>query len=107
MTALVDGYQSSLAAFKKFCHRQKQQTDYKIERLTRVNEDLKQEINKSRVYDRFLKAKLNNLKEEMSKIEEKILKFNDTTLLGISRDMIQDSFSEVTSSLEQIANDLG
>ena len=41
ITNLIDGYQSALNAFSKYSLRQKQQTDYKIERLSRVCADMK------------------------------------------------------------------
>ena len=43
MYSLVDGYKSTLLAFGKFEVRQRQQLEYKIERLTKLNADLREE----------------------------------------------------------------
>ena len=42
----------------------------------------------------------------MERIEGKIDRFNDITLLGEDRKLIKDTFSEVSVHLENIAHDL-
>jgi len=49
---------------------------------------------------------MKNLQEEMQRIEGMIEKFNEHTLMGISREAIKDTFSEVSLSLEAIAKDM-
>ena len=75
--------------------------------MTKVSQDLRDEIRHKAIYDEFLKKKMENLQEEMERIEKMIERFSDTTLLGINREGIKDSFSEVSASLEAIAKDLG
>ena len=58
------------------------------------------------LYDKFLKKKLDNLKDEMDRIEMKIDRFNDTTLLFEEKQVLRDTFSEVTTHLEGILSDL-
>lgn len=50
---------------------------------------------------------MENLEKEMKRINAMIKTFFETSLLGESREMINDSFSEVTTALEQIMSDLG
>lgn len=49
---------------------------------------------------------MESLKEDMEKIENAIAHFEDNSLLGITRDSIKDTFSEVTTALEAIQRDL-
>ena len=49
---------------------------------------------------------MKNLQEEMGRIETMIEKFNEHTLMGISREAIKDTFSEVSLTLEAIAKDM-
>lgn len=48
-----------------------------------------------------------DLQAEMGRINGLIKGFYDNSLLGISREAIKDTFSEVTISLEAISQDLG
>jgi len=47
-----------------------------------------------------------NIKSEMDRIEAMVQTFDATTLIGVIRKDIKDTFSEVTTSLETIAKDL-
>ena len=67
--SLIDGYKSTLLAFGKFQVRQRQQLEYKIERLSKLNQDLREESSRQKAYDKFLKKKMENLQEEMLRIE--------------------------------------
>ena len=61
VSSLMDGYKSTLLAFGKFTVRQRQQLDYKKERLKKLNEDLTGQLARQITYDKFLKKKLENL----------------------------------------------
>jgi len=71
-----------------------------------VSEDLRGEIERGKSYDAFLKKKVEGLQEDMQRIEQMINNFNGTTLLGVTRDAIKDSFSDVTAHLQAVAKDL-
>ena len=58
-------------------------------------------------YDNFLRKKMEDLQAEMLRINGLIKGFYENSLIGISREAIKDTFSEVTLSLEAISNDLG
>ena len=49
---------------------------------------------------------MENVEEEMKRINVMIKSFYDNSLLGASRDVTKDTFSEVTASLEAILKDL-
>lgn len=104
---LIDGYKDTLLAFGKYSVRLRQKLDYKNERLTKMNEDLKKDMIRQVAYDKFLKDKMENLETEMQRINVMIKGFYDNSLLGIRREDIKDTFSEVTASLEAISADLG
>ena len=73
--ALFDGYKSTLLAFGKFQVRQRQQLDYKNERLRKINDDLRDELRGKRAYDAFLQNKVANIAAEMARIEQTIKVF--------------------------------
>ena len=50
---------------------------------------------------------MNDLQKEMKRINVMITGFYDNSLLGVSREIIKDTFSEVTFALETISYDLG
>ena len=50
---------------------------------------------------------MDNLQKEMKRINSMIQGFYENSLLGESRELIKDTFSEVTSALEAISSDLG
>ena len=103
---LIDGYKGAILAFGKFEVRQKKALDYKIERLTKVNQDLRSEMIRKKNYDAFLADKVKDLKAAMNTIEASIKDYFKSSLIGTSREIVNDSFSEVTTSLEAISNDL-
>ena len=105
-SSLIDGYQKTLTAFSKFCNRQWQQLQYKIERLTKVNQDLHSDLHKKYNHDKFLKKKLENFMEDIKRIENKIDQLNDTSILEEKRQKIKDSYSNVTALLDKIVRDL-
>jgi len=96
----MDGYKSTILAFGKYEKRQKKVSDYKIERLTKVNSDILKEMNSMKKYDAFLQEKLKNVKGEMIKIELDIKRFFADSLMGKNREIIEEKFSDVTSALE-------
>ena len=49
---------------------------------------------------------MDNLQVEMQRINGMIKGFYENSLIGISRENIKDTFSEVSTSLEAISNDL-
>ena len=104
--SLIEGYKSTLVAFGKFTVRQRQQLEYKNERLTKKNEDLNVKLARQIVYDKFLKEKMENLSLEMTRIEGLIKNFNKDSLLDEGRDQVRDTFSEVTTMLDAIIDDL-
>ena len=61
---------------------------------------MRDEKARQQAYDRFLKKKMENLQEDMQRIENVVAAFEGTTLLGITRDEIKDTFSDVNLSLE-------
>lgn len=61
---------------------------------------------RQKAYDKFLKKKMEDLQAEMNRINGMIKGFYENSLLGASRDAIKDTFSEVTTSLEAICEDL-
>ena len=50
---------------------------------------------------------MENLHKEMQLIEIQIKKLNDSTLQGESREVFNDTFSQVTAQLLAISQDLG
>ena len=42
----------------------------------------------------------------MARIEEMISRFNDTSLLGVNREIVKDTFSDVTAHLKTVLKDL-
>ena len=78
---LVDGYKSTLLAFGKFSVRQRQQSDYKIERLTKVIGDMREGMIQRKAYDKFLQEKMKNIEKDMEKINLSITSFFDGSLL--------------------------
>lgn len=71
-----------MRAYSKFSVRQKQQSDYKLDRLSKVIDDLRNELGHQKVYDKFLQEKMKNIKQEMERINDMVQQFEQTTLAG-------------------------
>ena len=80
--------------------------EYKNERLTKINEDLRKEAVRVQIYDKFLKKKMEDLHSEMEKIGVAIKGFEENSLKDANKNIFHDTFSDVTESLMTIQNDL-